>query len=230
MFAITKYLDRFTVYSLANEPADESLTAVFHKLARAISIGQPQGSGADAMDVVIKNMIPLARHLVNAVHVRRVQRMFFIHRQIIWLAILLARPGKDDFHLGIVMPASFQNRQLGATVDLQIRIRVFHAVNVAHLSGEIEDIVHILNQIIHAVLVADVSDIHLDFVFDRFDVEKIAAVLRNEGIDYQHMCAVFYQAMGQVAANKSQAAGDQNVSSMEGRRQGFTLGHAFSPC
>src|SRR5207244_4387626 len=46
-------LNRFALDREADEPADESLTVVFEKLARTVHVGQPQRTGADAEHVVV---------------------------------------------------------------------------------------------------------------------------------------------------------------------------------
>ena len=64
-----------------------------------------------------------------------------------------------------------------AAVDVQIRVRIAHAVDVTDLSGEIENDLPVLDEHVHRGLVADVGDVDPDSIFEAVNVEPVAAVL-----------------------------------------------------
>jgi hypothetical protein len=65
--------------------------------------------------------------------------VLLVHRQVVGLAVDLARAGEHDLHAGVVVAARLEQRELAAAVDLEIGVRVPHAVDVADLAGEVED-------------------------------------------------------------------------------------------
>ena len=85
-----------------------------------------------------------------------------------------------------MLTAGFEYRDLGATVDFEIGIRIDHRIHVAGLAGEVEEELVILHEVAHAVLVAHIGDIDLHTVLDPGDVEKVAAILRDEAVEQSH--------------------------------------------
>ena len=79
---------------------------------RADGVGEPQGAGANAIDVVVEDVIPLARHLIDAVDVDWSQQVLFVDGQVIRLAVDLPRAREDDFDVLVVMTARFEDGQL----------------------------------------------------------------------------------------------------------------------
>ena len=195
-----------------DEPADEALTIVTDQLTRAVDVREAQRTGADAEDVVVHEVVILASSLVDSVDVGGLDEVMFGDRQRVGPAVDLACPGKHHFHCGIVVAARFKDRQLTATVDLEIRIRISHAVDVADLPGEIENDVAILHQVVHRRLLPDVRDVHANAIGDAVDVEQIAAVVGNQRVDEQDVGAERDELVGEIAADEAEAAGDHHAA------------------
>ena len=85
----------------------------------------------------------------------------------------LARAGKHDLHLRVVVAAGLEDRQLAAAVDLEIGGRIPHAVEVADLAGEAEDDGAILHEIVHRRLLPDVRDVDPHPIRDAVDVGQV---------------------------------------------------------
>ena len=119
------------------------------QLARAVDVGQPQRAGADAEDVVVDEVVVLAGRLVDAVDVGRPHEVRLVDRQRVGPAVDLPRAGEDDLHRRVVVAARLEHRQLAAAVDLEVGVRIAHAVDVADLAGEVEDHVAIAHQVVH---------------------------------------------------------------------------------
>ena len=158
---------------------------------------------------MVKQMIFLGRHLVDAVDVDRFERMRFRDRQLLRPAINLSSAGEDDFDLGIAGATGFENGNLRETIDLQVGQRILHGIDVARLPGEIEKIMLPLEQRTQAVQVAHIGDVDV-YSLARFDIETIAAVFRHEAVDQSDIGAEFMQAKRQVRADEAEPAGDQN--------------------
>src|SRR6185503_5693722 len=108
--------------------------------------------------------------------------------------------------------AGLQDGKLGAAVNLQIGVGILHGVHMGGLSGEIEQEVLTLDQVPHAVVIADVGDVNAQAVFQVRQVEPITAVLRDEAVEDGDLGAEFHQAACQVGADEAQAAGDKDAS------------------
>src|SRR5215510_462929 len=72
---------------------EKCLPSVLHSHPRPVGVGQSQSTGANAVNIIVEDMVPLARHLVDAVHVYGPAQMPLVNRQIIGLAIELAGTG-----------------------------------------------------------------------------------------------------------------------------------------
>src|SRR5581483_6557027 len=103
--------------------------------------------------------------------------------------------------------ARFENRELAAAVDVEIRVRIADAVDVAHLAGEVEDDGAILHEVVHRALLPDVGDVDLDAVRDAVDVEQVAAVRGNQRVDEKDVRAEIDEPAREVAADEPEAAG-----------------------
>src|SRR5574337_506862 len=86
---------------------------------------------------------------------------------------------------------------------------------MADLTCKIENIIVAANQIIHAMFVANICDVHPYSALISGDVEQLAAVLRDEGIDDGDDSAHVSQAPGKVAADEAEAARDENRARLE---------------
>ena len=147
------------------------------QLARAVDVRQPQRTRADAEDVVVDEVVLLAGRLVDAVDVGRSHQLRFVDRQAIGLAVDLRVPRVHDFRPRIVLPAGFEQRQLRAAVDLEIRVGIPHAVDVADLARQVEDDLAVAHEVVHRRALADVGDVHAQARFIFVEVEQIAAVV-----------------------------------------------------
>ena len=111
-----------------------------------------------------------------------------------------------------MIAARLEHRQLTAAIDLEIGVRIAHAVDVTDLASEIEDDVPPGDEIVHRRLLADVGDVDAHPISDAIDVEQVAAVIRNERVDQQHVCAERDELPRQIAADESEAAGNHDRS------------------
>ena len=109
------------------------------------------------------------------------------------------------------MAARLEQRQLAAAVDVEIGVRIAHAVDVADLAGEVEDHVAALHEVVHRAGLPHVGDVDRDLVFDAGDVEQVAAVLGNQRIDEQHVGAELHQPVREVAADEPETSGDHHA-------------------
>ena len=133
-------------------------------------------------------------------------------RQGVRPAVDLPRAREHDLHRRVVCAARLEQRQLAAAVDLEVGVRVLHAVDVADLAGEVEDHVLPAHQIVHRALLADVGDVDADAILDAADVEQVAAVLGDQRVDEQHARAEVDELAGEVAADEAEAAGDHHAA------------------
>ena len=68
------------------------------------------------------------------------------------------------------------------------------------------------DQVIHRARLAHVGDIDAHAVFDIRDIEQVAAVVRNQGIDDEHTCAELDELMRECAADETKPAGDHDAA------------------
>ena len=94
-------------------------------------------------------------------------------------------------HLGsrVVLPARLEQGELAAAVDLEIGVRIPHAVDVAHLAGQVEDHLARPYQVGHRRALPDIRDVDAQPILDAVDVEEIATVVVDERIDDQDVGA-----------------------------------------
>ena len=105
--------------------------------------------------------------------------MIFGDRQRIRLSVDLARACEHDFDARVELAARLENRQLTAAIDFEIRVRISHAVDVAHLAGEIEDDLAVAHEVIHRAFLTDIRDVDPHSIGDAIDVEKVGARIRE---------------------------------------------------
>ena len=77
---------------------------------------------------------------MKALDIRRLDRVVFIHREILWAAILLARGGVHNPDFRVIAVAAFGNGKLRPHVDVEIGEGIDHAVGVADLPGQVEQV------------------------------------------------------------------------------------------
>ena len=80
------------------------------------------------------------------------------------------------------------------------------------LTRQIEDDILSAHQVVHRALLTDVGDVDADTVFDPGDVEQVAAVLGDQGIDDQYLCAEVHELVREGAADKPQAARNHHAA------------------
>src|SRR5678815_3695659 len=101
------------------------------------------------MDAVIEEVIFFARHLVDPIHVHRVQRMTLVYREALGATVKLPRAGKDNLDPWITGAAGFENRKLSVAINLEIGHRVSHRIEMTGLAGKVEKIILSLDEVMH---------------------------------------------------------------------------------
>ena len=213
--AIAKDGQLTSLHYEADPQAQKRLAGIADAHARPVRIGQSQGRGPYAIDVVIDDVVPLTGHFVYAVYVGWVQEMALVDRQVVRYAVDLARAGEYHLDVGIVVAARLEDGELAAAIDLEVCEGVAHAIHVADLTGQVKEVVLPLYQVVHAGAIADVGDVDPHQVLDIGDIEQVATILRDERIDDKHLGPQFYQPPGQVGADEAESAGDERLLSLE---------------
>ena len=213
LLAVAEELDLLAERRLAHEPADEALAVVPDQLPRPVGVGQPQRRGADAVHLVVDQVVELARDLVDPVHVHRLQQVILVDRQVERAAVDLARAGVDDLQLGVVLAHGLEHAQLARAVDLEVGHRVGHRVDVAHLAGEVEEHLLPAHEVLHAVP-AHVGDVDADLVLVAGEVEQVAAVVGQQAVDRGHVRADVRERPAQVRADEAEPAGDEHAAAL----------------
>src|SRR5262249_43758520 len=124
----------------------------------------------------------------------------------------LSRAGEHHLHAWIVPAAGLEHGELTAAVDFQIRVRIPHAVDMAHLTREVENHRSIADEIVHRGPLRDIRDVDLYAAGRAVDVEQVSAVVVDERIDEQDVGPELDQLAGQVAADEAEAAGDHYLA------------------
>jgi len=81
--------------------------------ARPVSVGQPEGTGTDAVYVVVEDVVPLSGHFVDPVDVHRAQQVVLIHGEVHRLPVDLSGTGEDNLQTRIVLPACLKYGKVG---------------------------------------------------------------------------------------------------------------------
>jgi hypothetical protein len=168
---ISPHLNPLTFNKVFDPYPEEGLAGIFHAHSRPKRVGESQGTRSDTINVTVKDVVPLARHFVDAVHIRRMENMALVNREKVGPAINLSGTGIKDFDGGVVVPTRFQDEQLGPAIDVEIHKRIFHGVEMACLAGKVEQIVLTLNQVSHAEFIPNVSNVDANPAFISFQVE-----------------------------------------------------------
>ena len=129
--------------------------------------------------------------------------------------VLLARGGEDHLRVGVVGAERLEQRELRLPVDLEVRLRIGHRVDVGDLAGEVEDQVLVLDQAADRPGVADVRVLDVDPVGDLADVERVAPVLRDQRVDDRHLGAAVDERRRQVRSDEPEPAGDDRAPARE---------------
>src|SRR5262249_60442111 len=116
---------------------------------------------------------PRGGAVVDAAHGGRVYGAAVVDRQILRAPVDLPRSGEDDAHLGVVVPACLEQRELALAVDLEIGEWIVHGVEMTRLAGQVEDDVRSTDQAREGVVVANVADVDRHAILDARDVEPV---------------------------------------------------------
>src|SRR5687767_12085765 len=149
---VTIDLDLAILDGEPDEPRDETLAIVLDQLSWPVDVRESQRACAYAEHVVVQEVVVLAGGLVDPVHVGWLDEVLLGHGQRVRAAVHLSGSREDDLHGWIVAAAGLEDEQLAAAVDLEVGIRILHAVDVADLSREIEDDVLLAYQVVHRAL------------------------------------------------------------------------------
>ncbi len=138
--------------------------------------------------------------------------MALVDRQRCRFAVNLPGAGVDDLGVGVVAPARFEQRELGPAVDVEVRCRIPHAVDVAHLPGEVEDDLPVSHQVVHGALLANVCDVDPQSGFEAGNVEQVAAVIGDERVNEQDVGAERRERPREIAPDKAKPTRDEHAA------------------
>src|ERR1035437_7684130 len=83
----TPHFEGFATQDLFDPDADEGLPCVLHPHVRADGVGEAQYRAPDAMHLAVEEVVLFAGQLVDAVDIDGLERMLFVHGQILRPAI-----------------------------------------------------------------------------------------------------------------------------------------------
>jgi len=181
---------------------------MLHELPRPICIDQSQGDGVNPMRLAVHHVESFTRHLADAIDVDRLQDMGFFERKAFRPSIGLTRSGINHSGIAIFMPAGFQNCERGNRVQMQVLERLLHRLDVADMTGEVEDELFPANQPPYQIKVATISFDHFDIVLDRLDIKVVAPTGWMHRIEKSYRGAGFDEANCEIASNEAETAGD----------------------
>jgi hypothetical protein len=141
--------------------------------------------------------------------------MALVNREEIRSAVDLPGAGVNDPDARVVFPTRFKNKELGPAVDVKIHKGISHGVQMACLSGKVEQKILILDEVRHAEFVPDVRNVDSNTAFIAPKIEEISSVLRNEAIYDRHSSPQIGQSPSQVASYEAHTSGDQNAFASE---------------
>ena len=142
--------------------------------------------------------------------------MFLVDGKVLGLAVELAGAGVDDHGGGVDLAADFEQGEVGSRIEVEVLQRVAHTIDVADLTGEVEDKVLADDDRAHPNGVADVRHRDIRRLRDSGQVEAVAAVPFHERIDQVHLRAQLDEPTCEVASQKTETARDQATLTLEG--------------
>ena len=210
--AVAEDLDLASLDREPDEPADEALAVVLDQLPRAVDVGQPQRGGAHAEDVVVEQVVVLARRLVDAVDVGGPDQMVSRRRaagpagrrpaacrRTRRCTVGLCRrqaSSIDSCARQLISRSVYGSRMLSMWLTCPARLKI--------TSRSCTSVVHRRSSRTSATLTRTRSSMPCE-------VEPVAAVLRDQGIDDQDVGAGRDQRAREVAADEAQAARDHHA-------------------
>src|SRR5204863_4632656 len=123
--------------------------------------------------------------------------------------INLARACEHDLDARVTSPAGLEDGKLGLAIDLEIRHGIEHGIQMARLPGKVKEIILPLDEVLHAVTVANVGHVDLDAVPDSFDIIKVPAVIPDQAIDDGDLRAETDKSPRKIRSYKAEASGDE---------------------
>jgi hypothetical protein len=150
------------------------------------------------MDLMVEQVVGLAGGFVDSVDVGGPEGVVFVHGEAAGFSVLSSGSGEDDFGVAVMSAAGFEEGEVGAGVDFEVGDGVLHGVNVADLSGEVEDGLLVRDEPGDELRVAEVSDMDRDLILDRMEVKVVAAIGRVEGIHDGDVGAEVAESDGEV--------------------------------
>ena len=118
----------------------------------------------------------------------------------------------------VVATAVLQQGELGGAVELEVRERVLHRVEMARLPGKVEEELGPLYERREPLRVAQVGDDDVD-AFETVDVRVIAAVSRHERVDERHPAARVDEREREVRPDEAEPTGDQDAPPSQPSRE-----------
>jgi hypothetical protein len=137
--------------------------------------------------------------------------MALVNREKIRSAVDLSGAGVNDPDGRVVFPTRFKNEQLGSAVDIEIHKGISHGVEMACLSGEVEQIVLALDQVSHAEFISNVGNVDPNPAFIPLEIKEVSPVLRDKAVYDRHAGPLVGQGPGQIASDEPQPSSDQNA-------------------
>jgi hypothetical protein len=213
LLSAAEKLDLFAFNRQLYEPSGEALLRIPGELPGAVRVAEAQRNCRHLVHKVVNHVVPLAGHLVHPIHVDRLQSLRFDQRQFVRTPIRLARPGKNDARVAVFVLTRFKDGDRRGTIQAQISQRVVHGIDMRHVAGQIEDAMGFLDEPSHQLEIATVAFNHLDILSDRIDVEVVRSAMRVERIDDDNRSAQVNEPDSQIAADKAQPSGNQDLLS-----------------
>jgi hypothetical protein len=105
--------------------------------------------------------------------------VLLIHGQVLGATIDLARAREYQLWPAVESTTGFEERELRPTIDLKICQGIFHAVQMTHLASQIENVVLTLYQVCNAVGIANICDVDVNSLRDRFQIEGVPPISWN---------------------------------------------------
>jgi hypothetical protein len=166
-----------------------------------VRFGEPQGTGAYAINIAVEDLVPLPRHFVDAVHVGGMKKLAFMHRQKTRSSVNFSGTGVNDLDNRIVLVACFKNQQLGSAIDVGIHKGIFHRIKIVGLPVKIEQAILTLDQLSRAEFVTNVGNVDANQAFIAFQIEEGTPVLRDKAGYDRHTGPDVDRSSGQVATD-----------------------------
>lgn len=137
-------------------------------------------------------------------------------------------PGRGVHHdrLRAGGPEDLEERELAARVDVEVEERLRHRLDVADLTGEVEDHVGPSGGVTYGVDVADIGFDHGDASCRAVEVVRVRAVRRYARIHHGDLGVPFGEREREVRADKAQPAGDEAATVGERREQRWVQSQA----